>query len=78
MGKDFVHVHVSDKERILPGECRVDWIGFMKAHMEINFNGFVTMEIGLDSRSSDPDQIARSGLNYLKEVVSKLQGGVKR
>ncbi len=78
MGKDLVHVHVSDKDRILPGECRVDWIGFMRALMEVNFNDFVTMEIGLDSRSSDPDQIARSALHYLKDVEYKLRGGVKR
>jgi protein FrlC len=46
MGKDLVHVHVSDKDRLLPGECRVDWPGFMQALVEAEFDGFVTMEIG--------------------------------
>jgi len=72
MGKDLVHVHVSDRNRVLPGEGRVDWIGLMQALKECVFDGYVTMEIGLDSRSADPDQIARTALNFLREVESQL------
>ena len=71
-GKDLVHVHVSDRNRVLPGEGRVDWIGLMQALKEYFFDGYVTMEIGLDSRSADPDQIARTAVNFLREVESQL------
>jgi fructoselysine 3-epimerase len=72
MGKDLVHVHVSDRDRLLPGEGRVDWLGFMQALLEAKFDGFVTMEIGIDSRLADPDQIARTALSYLKGVEARL------
>ena len=68
MGKDLVHVHASDMNRLLPGEGRVDWPGFMKALLETKFDGFVTMEIGIDSRLADPDQMARNALSFLKKV----------
>lgn len=72
MGKDLVHIHVSDRNRVLPGEAQVDWVGLMQALKEYVFDGYVTMEIGLDSRSADPDQIARTALKFLKEVESQV------
>ena len=36
------------------------------------FEGYITMELGLDTRTADPDYIARTALVYLKEVESKL------
>jgi sugar phosphate isomerase/epimerase len=73
MGKDLVHVHASDKDRLLPGEGRVDWPGFMQALQEAKFDGFVTMEIGIDNRLANPDHIARTALNFLREVETRLQ-----
>ena len=64
--------------RVLPGECRVDWVGFMQALKEFGFNGYVTMELGLDSRSADPDQIARTALKFLKEVESQVDSDRNR
>jgi fructoselysine 3-epimerase len=78
MGKDLVHMHVSDANRVLPGECRVDWVGFMQALKEFGFNGYVTMELGLDSRSADPDQIARTALKFLKELESQVDSDRNR
>jgi fructoselysine 3-epimerase len=72
MGKDLVHVHFSDSNRLLPGEGRVDWFGLMQALQECEFDGYVTMELGLDSRVADPDQIARTALKFLKDVESQL------
>ena len=77
MGKDLAHVHASDKNRLLPGEGRVDWLGFMQALSEAEFDGFITMEIGIDSRMADPDQIARTALTFLKEVEARLQSTAK-
>jgi protein FrlC len=72
MREDLVHVHVSDSNRVIPGEGRVDWIGLMQALNECGYSGYLTMEIGLDSRAADPDQIARTALRYLKGVESQL------
>jgi fructoselysine 3-epimerase len=76
MGGDLVHVHVSDKNRVLPGEGQVDWVGLMQVLRDRCFDGFITMEVGLDSRSADPDRIARTALAYLKDVETKLDGKV--
>ena len=72
MGKDLVHIHVSDKNRVLPGEGQVDWVGLLHVLRESDFDGFITMEVGLDARSADPDRIARTALAYLKDVESKV------
>ena len=72
MGSDLVHIHVSDVNRLLPGERRVDWMGLMQGLRNCAFEGYITMELGLDTRTADPDYIARTALVYLKEVESKL------
>ena len=72
MGKDLVHIHVSDKNRVLPGEGQVDWVGLLQVLQESDFDGFITMEVGLDARSADPDRVARTALAYLKDVETKV------
>ncbi len=72
MREDLVHAHVSDSNREIPGEGRVDWIGLMHALNECGYSGYLTMEIGLDSRTADPDQIARTALKFLKGIESQL------
>jgi protein FrlC len=69
----LVHIHVSDSDRVIPGEGRVDWVGLMRALKECAYEGYVTMELGLDSRTADPDQIARTALKFLKEVESQMK-----
>lgn len=44
----------------IPGEGRTDWVGPMRALKNLCLKGYLTMEIGLDSRSADQDPIARS------------------
>src|SRR5258708_10184720 len=72
MREDLVHAHVSDSNREIPGEGRVDWIGLMHALNEGGYSGYLTMEIGLDTRTADPDQNERTALNFLKEIESQL------
>jgi protein FrlC len=78
MREDLVHVHVSDSGRVIPGEGRVDWIGLMQALNECGYSGYLTMELGLDSRAADPDQIARTALRFLKGVESQLNRDLGR
>jgi fructoselysine 3-epimerase len=72
MRDDLMHIHLSDSNRVIPGEGRVDWIGLMQALNECGYDGYLTMEIGLDSRTADPDQIARTALKFLKGIESQL------
>ena len=44
----------------------------MQALKDIGYEGYVTMEVGFTSRSSEPDLIARDSLNYLKNIEKNL------
>lgn len=72
MADHLDHVHFADTDRLPPGEGAVDWFGVMKALRDIDFNGYVTMEVGFSGRSFDPDRVARSALNYLKSLERTL------
>ena len=50
-------------------------MGLMQALNECAYSGYLTAEIGLDSRAADPDQIARTALRFLKGVESQLSRG---
>jgi len=65
MGKDLVEVHIEDDDRQAPGQGRRDFRPMLKALKEVGFDGFLTQEAGLFSRSSDPDVIALQGYEYL-------------
>ena len=75
MGKDLVHVHFSDSNRLLPGEGRVDWFGLMQTLQECEFDGYVTMELGLDSRVADPAQLNSEDKDEVNSLPNLL--GIK-
>jgi sugar phosphate isomerase/epimerase len=68
MGKDLVHVHAADVDRLPPGDGTIDWPGLIRALREQNFAGYMTMEIGFSSRSVEPDRFAQRAINFLKQV----------
>jgi len=72
MSNNLIHVHIADTDRLAPGKGKVDFLSVMQALKDINYQGFVTMEVGFTSRSSEPDLIARDSLTYLKELEKKL------
>ena len=67
------HVHFADIDRLAPGEGVVDWAGVLAALKQIDFQGYLTMEIGFSGRNFDPDRVARSALSYLKSVEASLK-----
>lgn len=73
MAPHLAHVHFADIDRKPPGEGVVDWVGVMQALKDIDFKGFLTMEIGFAARRVEPDRYARSALSYLKGIESQLQ-----
>lgn len=72
MSSSLVHIHVSEHNRLPPGPGAVDWLAVLQALKEIDYQGYVTMEIGFNTRSVDPDSYARRALQYLKGIEAQL------
>jgi sugar phosphate isomerase/epimerase len=69
MGRDLIHIHISEERRMPPGHGRGDFESLIDVLKEIEFDGYVTMEIGFDRRDVEPDWFAREAYNYLKPRV---------
>ncbi len=65
MGKDLAHLHLSDQDRLPPGSSGLDFRPLLKALTEVEYDGWLSMEIGFNRRAVDPDSIARKSLEYL-------------
>ena len=65
-------LHRADDNRLPPGEGSVDWHGVMQALKNIEFEGYLTMEIGFNTRKVEPDRVARSALAHVKMVEAGL------
>jgi protein FrlC len=72
MAPHLAHVHFADIDRKPPGEGVIDWVGVMQALKDIDFKGYLTMEIGFAARRVEPDRYARSALTFLKGVEAQL------
>jgi fructoselysine 3-epimerase len=72
MAPHLAHVHFADTDRLPPGEGAVDWYSVMQALKDTNFDGYVTMEIGFNTRRAEPDRYARSALTFLKGLEQSL------
>ena len=71
MGKDLIHMHISDNNRLPPGQGRGDFVSVINALKDIDFDGYLTMELGFDRRDIEPDYVARQSYEYLKPLVDE-------
>lgn len=69
MGKDLVHLHISDDDRLPPGQGRGDFPALIEALRATDFDGYLSMECGFNQRGIEPDWVARVSLEYLKPLV---------
>ena len=69
MGSNLKHLHISDNDRLPPGEGRGDFVGVVNALKEIGYDGYLAMELGFDRRDIEPDYVARRAYDYLKPLV---------
>jgi fructoselysine 3-epimerase len=69
MGKDLRHLHISDNNRLPPGQGRGDFVSVIDALKDIDFDGYLAMELGFDRRDIEPDLVARQSYEYLKPLV---------
>lgn len=70
MGNDLAHIHISEENRMPPGHGRGDFESLFDALKEIDYDGYVTLEIGFDHRGIEPDWFAKEAYRYLKPLVS--------
>ena len=73
MAPHLDHIHCADIDRKAPGDGVVDWYGVLQAAKDIDFKGFLTMEIAFAARRVEPDFYARKALSYLKSVEQQLK-----
>ncbi|THG32815.1 sugar phosphate isomerase/epimerase family protein [Naasia lichenicola] len=71
MGADLKHIHISDNDRLPPGQGVVDFPSTVDALLDVGFDGYLTMETGFHRRGIEPDQDAREGIEYLRPLVDR-------
>jgi fructoselysine 3-epimerase len=70
MGENLAHIHISDNERLPPGQGYGDFSSLIDALLDIGFDGYLTMETGFHQRGIEPDKDARVALEYLRGLVT--------
>ncbi|WP_419880349.1 sugar phosphate isomerase/epimerase family protein [Peribacillus sp. B-H-3] len=71
MGENLHHIHISDNDRLAPGQGRGDFVSLISALKDINYDGYLAMELGFDRRDIEPDNVARQAFEYLKPLVDE-------
>lgn len=69
MGDNLAHIHISDNDRLAPGEGYGDFEGMMDALLDIAYDGWLTMETGFHQRGIEVDKDARVSLRYLRNLL---------
>jgi protein FrlC len=77
LGKDLVHIHIEgpvvSSERQAPGAGGKDLKHLLIALKRNGFNGYLTQESGLFSRSTDPDEFALQGYLNLTAMLKEIE-----
>lgn len=69
LGKRLKHLHLADVNREPPGSGVVDYVGLIQALRDVDYDGYLTMEIGFNRRNVEADDVARRALTYLKSIL---------
>ena len=67
MGENLAHIHISEENRMPPGHGRGDFEAVMQALKEVEYAGYVTLEIGFDRRDAEPDWFAKEAYDWLSK-----------
>jgi fructoselysine 3-epimerase len=71
MGDDLKHIHIADSDRLPPGSGVGDFESLIDALIDIEFDGYLTMETGFHRRGIEPDEDARTSIEYLRPLVER-------
>ncbi|PZE21733.1 sugar phosphate isomerase/epimerase family protein [Paenibacillus xerothermodurans] len=66
------HVHISDIDRLPPGQGTCNFDSTLKALKEIDYKGYLAMEVGFHTRKADPDWYAQTSIDYLKQKITEI------
>jgi protein FrlC len=69
MGDLLHYVHLSDVDRLAPGQGRGDFVGLIQVLDDTGYDGFLSMEIGFNRRDVEADKVARDAFNYIKPLI---------
>lgn len=72
MADKLHHVHIADSDRLPPGQGSCNFDSVLRALKEINYQGYLSMEVGFHSRQSDPDWYAKTSIDYLKAKLKEI------
>ncbi|MFP3126055.1 sugar phosphate isomerase/epimerase [Ectobacillus funiculus] len=72
MADKLHHVHISDDDRLPPGQGSVNFESVLKALKEIDYKGYLSMEVGFHTRKADPDWYAKTSIDYLKVKLNEI------
>ena len=77
MGENLKHIHISDNDRLPPGSGVGDFPSLIDALIDIEFDGFLTMETGFHRRGIEPDEDARTG-HRVPASARRAEAGSRR
>lgn len=66
------HVHIADSDRLPPGKGKCDYTEVLRALKDIDYDGYLAMEVGFNARASEPDWFAKESIKYLKEQMKEI------
>lgn len=69
LGKRLKHIHLADVNREPPGSGVVDYVALIQALKDVDYDGYLAMEIGFHRRNVEPDDMARRAHDYLRSII---------
>lgn len=72
MADKLHHIHISDSDRLPPGRGPCNFTSVLKALKEVNYQGYLSMEVGFHTRKADPDWYASTSISYLKQKLNEI------
>lgn len=69
----LIHMHISDVERMAPGQGGFDFQPLVDQLVRQDYQGYLCVECGIGTRDVDPESIATQGLAYMREVVDEAK-----
>ncbi|MCY9696619.1 sugar phosphate isomerase/epimerase family protein [Paenibacillus alginolyticus] len=66
------HIHISDVDRLPPGQGTCNFDAVMRALKEIDYKGYLSMEVGFNTRKADPDWYASTSIEYLRKKMDEI------
>lgn len=66
------HIHIADSDRLPPGQGKCDYDAVLRALKDINYDGYLTMEVGFNARNNEPDWFAKTSIEFLNKKLKEI------